>query len=459
VNAINSAAVGQGSAFRSWVDQPVSESVDSAHLVIRGWCYRRDGRPVQRIRARIGRRVFEGSYGDPRPDVFAAFGGEPTADTSGFEVAVVLPAGSSECSLEARLGSDATSAAGEWIGFQRFRLSAPRTGAGERLQWLKFWAGAWAGTGSGWDRLTAAERDYAVGWVRQQGWLNLQLNPQHAPRPVRAEPFPHSRIPAAKLPKLTIVTPSFQQAPFLEATMRSVLEQPGVRIDYIVQDGGSTDGSRELIQRHAHRLKAWSSARDSGQADAIVRGFRQMEAGPDDLMMYLNSDDVLMPNAARFIADYFARHLQIDALYGHRVLIDEDGAEVGRWFTPRTRCDDLRLQDLIPQETLVWRRRIWDRVGGIDPSFHFAMDWDLLLRFQAAGARFARVPRFLGQFRLHTRQKSQAELTQRGIPEMDLLRRRTLGREPTTEEMHCSMRRAQFDSALLLALWRRGVRA
>ena len=148
----------------------------------------------------------------------------------------------------------------------------------------------------------------------------------------------------------------------------------------------------------------------------------------------------------------------MDAVYGHRVLIDPQGREVGRWFSPRRSCDDLRLQDLVPQETLFWRRRIWDRVGGVDPSFHFAVDWDLLLRFAGAGARIGRLPWFLGLFRIHPLQKSQARMEELGIPEMDRLRRRSLGRTPSREELDAGMQRAVVDSALLRSWMGRGWR-
>jgi hypothetical protein len=116
------------------------------------------------------------------------------------------------------------------------------------------------------------------------------------------------------------------------------------------------------------------------------------------------------------------------------------------------------LHDFDPQETLFWRRRLWDRVGGIDTSFKFALDWDLLLRFREAGARVARLPWFLGAFRLHRRQKTQRLMQREGLPEMDALRRRSFGRTPTFEEMHLDQRRAQLDSALAYALLQRGWR-
>jgi hypothetical protein len=150
----------------------------------------------------------------------------------------------------------------------------------------------------------------------------------------------------------------------------------------------------------------------------------------------------------------------VDVVFGHRVIIDEAGQEVGRWFTPRRAAarGDLAWFDFVPQETLFWRRRIWDKVGGIDPQFQFALDWDLLLRFSAAGARFARLPWFLGLFRLHARQKSQAQIFKLGVPEMDGLRQRSLGRVPAEREIAGHMLQAQVESARLRAWFEQGWR-
>jgi len=240
--------------------------------------------------------------------------------------------------------------------------------------------------------------------------------------------------------------------------MTSVLDQNGVDIDYIIEDGGSTDGSVDIVRRYEARLAHAHSGPDTGQADAIATGFARRPGAPSDLMMFLNADDLMLPGVARFVSEYFATHPEIDVLFGHRVLLNEDGLEVGRWFTPRSASLGLSFHDLIPQETLFWRRRIWHRVGGIDPTLQFAVDWDLLLRFQAAGARFARVPWFLGGFRIHAGQKTQVRWNEVGLPEIQALRRRTLGRAPTADELHASMRRAQVDSALVCAAFQRGRR-
>jgi hypothetical protein len=255
---------------------------------------------------------------------------------------------------------------------------------------------------------------------------------QHAPRPLCiATPTVPVPDPA---PRISIVTPSYGQARFIERTIRSVIDQDYPNLEYFVQDGGSVDGTVEILQRHAARLTGWESKKDTGQSQAINRAFARTTG---EIMAWLNSDDVLFPGSLAQVADFFARNPDVDVVYGHRVLIDEEDAEIGRWLMPSHDAAVLSWADFIPQETLFWRRRIWDKVGGrIDESFRFAMDWDLLLRFRDAGARFARMPRFLGAFRVHSLQKTTAGISETGFAEMDRLRERTLGRVPSRMEIN-----------------------
>jgi GT2 family glycosyltransferase len=404
------------------------------------------------MRLRIGETTFEGVYGDLRTDVQTAFPEAPVPDGCGYEIPVALTCPIASCELQAQTDD------GAWHRVGSLTLAAPPARSSAQAdRWRRFWNGAKAGNAAVWAGLTWPERDFAVARMRQRGWHNLFVGPHHAPRALQPDRLP-SVAQGAVLPRLTVVTPSFQQGAFLEDTIRSVLGQEGVDLNYIVQDGGSSDGSVEIIRRHQDRLVHWESGPDNGQAAAVVRGFSRAPGGPDDLMMYLNADDVLMPDAARFVAEHFAAHPEVDVVYGHRVLINEVGREIGRWLTPRPACDDLRLHNLVPQETLFWRRRIWDRVGGLDPSLQFALDWDLLLRFQAADASIARLPWFLAAFRVHDVQKTRTRWETDAVPEIHRLRRRTLGRDATSDELHLAMARAQVDSAFLHVLLKRGRR-
>lgn len=246
------------------------------------------------------------------------------------------------------------------------------------------------------------------------GWTH-----QHPPRPMRLRRV--KSAPPSPAPAIAIATPSYNQAVYLERTIRSVLDQDYPNLEFVVQDGGSTDGSVEVIERYRERLHHAESRPDAGQAQAINLGLAKTDA---DIMAYLNSDDLLLPGTLDVVARYFADHPKVEAVYGHRILIDEDDLEVGRWIMPPHDDDVLLAADYVPQETLFWRRSLWDRIGGaINEERRFAMDWDLLLRFRDAGATFVRIPRFLGAFRVHAEQKTTASIDV-GHEEMEALRTR-----------------------------------
>ena len=171
--------------------------------------------------------------------------------------------------------------------------------------------------------------------------------------------------------------------------------------------------------------------RRCGQAHAINLGFAGTRG---ELMAYLNADDFLLPGSLAHVSAYFAAHPDVDVVYGHRVIVDHNGHRVGVWVTPPHSDHALRHVDYVPQETTFWRRRIWEAVGGsVDEGLDFAIDWDLLLRFRAAGARFVRLPRLLGGFRALSGQKTQAHADV-GERECMRLRQRYLGRPLTHAE-------------------------
>jgi non-ribosomal peptide synthetase component F/glycosyltransferase involved in cell wall biosynthesis/acyl carrier protein len=256
---------------------------------------------------------------------------------------------------------------------------------------------------------------------------------QHAARPVRL-PRRYHKLPALpRHPTISIVTPSLNQGGFIERTIRSVLDQGYPQLEYVVQDAASTDDTPAVLARHAAALTFWESAADDGQSHALNRGYSRTSG---EIMAYLNADDVLLPGALHAVAEFFLQHPEVDVLYGNRLLIDGHDLQIGRWVLPPHDDQVLLWADFVPQETLFWRRRLWDRVGArIDESYDFAMDWELLLRFREAGARFARLPRFLGGFRVHPAQKSSARINDLGITEMRRLRERSHGRAVSPEEI------------------------
>ena len=249
------------------------------------------------------------------------------------------------------------------------------------------------------------------------------------PRRYYKPPVPSNR----SLPTISIVTPSLNQGDYIGHAIKSVLSQSYPNLQYCIQDGGSLDNTLETIGEYASQLSCFKSEPDSGQSNALNKGFAKCNG---DIMAWLNADDILLPGAAHYVSKFFINHPNIDVVYGHRINIDRDGNEIGRRIMPRHNGEVLQLVDYIPQETLFWRRRIWQKTGGyIDEAFQFAMDWELLLRFQAHGARFKRLSRFLGAFRVHNKQKTQSwDLV--GREEVHRLRRKYLNESFTDVQIH-----------------------
>ena len=263
-------------------------------------------------------------------------------------------------------------------------------------------------------------------WLKKLIRVPLGIHYQYRPRPLHIPKHYYQTSVTQSSLVVSIVTPSYNQGRFLERTLKSVLDQNYPHLEFVIQDGGSSDETHAVLARYKSQLKHCTSAKDRGQAHAINLGFQHATG---DILAYLNSDDLLLPGTMSYVADYFATHPEVDVVYGHRVLVDNNDAEVGRWVLPRHDDNFLRWADFVPQETLFWRRSIWEKVGSaLDESFHYALDWDLLLRFLDAGARFVRLPRFLGAFRLHPEQKTSLQMFNLGVPEMDRLCLRSHGR-------------------------------
>ena len=251
----------------------------------------------------------------------------------------------------------------------------------------------------------------------------LRPDPQYAPVAMPASHRAHTSAEKMSFnyPRISVVIPSFNQGRFLGSCLSSLITQAYPNLDIIVVDGGSTDNSVEVIRSFEEHLSSWSSEADSGQASAINKG---MAHASGDILCWLNSDDCLAPNALLEVAHSFDKHPSIDVVYGHRVLINESGEDVGRWILPYHSNLVLTFADFIPQETMFWRARTWQKVGAfIDESLEFAIDWDLICRFKDSGANFLLLPYFLGQFRLHAEQKTQSQIGT-GLKEMDLVRDR-----------------------------------
>jgi glycosyltransferase involved in cell wall biosynthesis len=249
---------------------------------------------------------------------------------------------------------------------------------------------------------------------------------QYPPRPLGDYDTATVLINDDDLPSISIVTPSFNQGRFITDTIESLLSQRYPKLEYIIQDNHSLDDTHAILQsakinNDGERIKVFIE-NDTGQSDALNRGFAKSSG---EIMGYLNSDDLLLPGSLAMVGAYFRDNPNVDAIYGNRVIINELGMEVGQWILPRHDAEIISHIDYVPQETLFWRRRIWNQVGAFNNDLRFALDWDLILRFIEVGANIHHLPSLFGAFRAHQGQKSQKNYNFEGKREISMLRSRS----------------------------------
>lgn len=219
----------------------------------------------------------------------------------------------------------------------------------------------------------------------------------------------------SELPLVSIITPSFNQAKFIEATIKSVLEQNYPHIEYIIMDGGSTDGSVGVIKKYEGRLASWVSEQDKGQTDAINKGFNRSTG---DILAWINSDDTYNPDAVQQAVKYLIEHPEVAMVYADCNFIDEDGKVIGKFNAAQTDLRRLRQGYVhIPQQTMFFRAKYWKELGPLDSSFYFAMDYDLWTRI-AIHAPFKYIAgKTWANFRIHNLSKTNIA-DERGWQEM-----------------------------------------
>lgn len=212
-------------------------------------------------------------------------------------------------------------------------------------------------------------------------------------------------------PRITVVTPSYNQGQFIEETVRSVLLQRYPNLEYIVMDGGSTDGTLDIIRQYEPWLAHWQSGKDNGQADAIATGFA-MATG--EILCWLNSDDLLLPGALIKAGSYLASNPLVDCVVGGAIAINQEGRLVcGRLGLPRIVMGEREtLKTLLLrgglsfyQQASFWRRDAYNVAGGLDPRLIFAMDYDLYLKL-AQRKSFGHLRSLLACFRVHSSSKT-----------------------------------------------------
>jgi glycosyltransferase involved in cell wall biosynthesis len=228
---------------------------------------------------------------------------------------------------------------------------------------------------------------------------------------------------SARLPSISLVTPSLNQGKFIRATIESVLSQGYPFLDYRVQDGGSTDETLAVLREYGERVP-FVSEKDAGQADAINRGLAHATG---EVLGYLNSDDVLRPGALAAVGDAFASDPDLVFVWGRAAYIDVSGNAVSTYLVRPDAIESLADACFIAQPAAFFRRKAWEDVGPFDTSLHHVLDYDYWLRlaakFPASRTRF--LDRELAGCRMHADAKTVAGWSRALNEIMDLVKRRT----------------------------------
>ena len=207
-------------------------------------------------------------------------------------------------------------------------------------------------------------------------------------------------------PKISIVTPSYNQGQFLEDTILSVLGQFYPNLEYIIYDGGSTDNSVDILIKYKNHLNYWESNKDKGQSEAINKGFARSTG---DILMWLNSDDILMPNTLHYIAKqylengdgiYFGNCIHFEELSSSEVL------SFGSNVIKNEKFATLELVDFIIQPSSFWSKKVWIENGMLNENFHFGFDWEWFLRAKKNKIPFHLVSKPLSIYRIHENHKT-----------------------------------------------------
>jgi|DewCreStandDraft_2_1066082.scaffolds.fasta_scaffold00067_92 GT2 family glycosyltransferase len=224
-------------------------------------------------------------------------------------------------------------------------------------------------------------------------------------------PLPATLPDGRPWPRVSIVTPSYNQAQFLEETIRSVLLQGYPDLEYIICDGGSTDGSVEIIRTYEPWLAWWCSERDAGQADAINKGWARATG---EVLAWLNSDDVYLPGALACVIRRWQECPSADVLCGDAFEFEEPWGIIGHLRPRRVRLVDLLRWCDISQPSTFFRKSAVQAVGPLDTVLHYAMDYDFFVRLAAAGFAFEYVPAVLSLMRYHASSKTMSNSPKMG---------------------------------------------
>ena len=206
-------------------------------------------------------------------------------------------------------------------------------------------------------------------------------------------------------PKISIVTPSFNQGKYLEETILSVIEQNYPNLEYIVIDGGSSDNSLDIIKKYNDRISYWESESDNGQSDAINKGF---DRASGDILSWINSDDYYNPGTLDEVSKILDRN-QNQLLFGNCKYYNEDNGK--SWVSNvGSKFNSFRLPfdyNYLIQPSTFWTRKLWDSTGPLNENYHYGFDWEWILR-ASKDCEFIYNVNALSVYRLHSNQKTQS---------------------------------------------------
>lgn len=204
---------------------------------------------------------------------------------------------------------------------------------------------------------------------------------------------------AREFPKISIVTPVYNNARFIESCILSVLDQEYPNLEYIVMDGGSDDGTAEIVKRYERHLHYWETCPDRGQTHALNKGFARATG---DVRAWLNADEEYMPGTLLEVGAAFRDHTGLDFVYGGRIITDSEGREIGRrrWPPMHPRWHLLYRMTQLPTDASFWSARVHRMTGELDEERfpRLGMDADWLVRLSMHVRRWRRIPRYLSRF-------------------------------------------------------------
>lgn len=210
-----------------------------------------------------------------------------------------------------------------------------------------------------------------------------------------------------RYPKISIITPSFNQGKFLEDTIRSVLSQEYLNLEYIIIDGGSADNSVDIIKKYEQHISYWVSESDKGQSDAINKGFK---VATGELIAWMNSDDMYADGVFDRVAELHQSLENIDVFYADKIHIDEDGNELYPQRYVPYRLDTFANDKMVMcNQACFWKKSVFDKIGYLDEEVQFAMDYEYFIRMGIKNLKFKHTPEIWGKQRYYEGTKTSEE--------------------------------------------------